>query len=163
MSLRLHELTLIHLKLRGHPADLARYAGLALQRSGHRSPTPAEISHNAQKSTDAIEWTNQDLAALNVIDTNRLTEDGAEGIALCYAHSIGGWIVKRRLERGESADWLLQNGSRYLALEVSGLIKGDCARRLKEKKAQVARCGLPVERLAVVVAFDRPAILAGTV
>jgi len=54
----------------------------------------------------------------------------------------------------------LRSESRWLALEVSGVALGDPSDRLNEKKKQVARCSLPAERLAVVVAFEQPAILA---
>jgi hypothetical protein len=50
--------------------------------------------------------------------------------------------------------------ARWLALEVSGVASGDSFDRLNEKKRQVSRCSLPAERLAVVVGFERPAILA---
>jgi len=85
---------------------------------------------------------------------------GAEALALIYASAKAGWVVKRRLQRGESADWPLSNDDDWLALEVSGVTAGGPAIRLKEKVKQVARCSLPVERLAVVVAFDRPLIMA---
>jgi hypothetical protein len=50
-----------------------------------------------------------------------------------------------------------------MAVEVSGTAAGDERARLEEKKRDVARCSLPVERLAVVVAFERPSIMAGSV
>jgi hypothetical protein len=107
-----------------------------------------------------IEWLWQDLAALDVNDSNRVTEDGAEAVALAYANSISGWVAKRRLQRGESADWLMRNETGFLALEVSGTVEGDPFARLQQKKQQVARCSLEAERLAVVVAFNRPLIMA---
>ena len=96
---------------------------------------------------------------------NRLTEDGAEALALLYANTNGGWIVKRRLQRGERADWLLyrDSGVDSLALEVSGTIEGNPSSRLEEKKKQVAACTLPALKLAVVVGFDRPVLMAGDV
>jgi hypothetical protein len=70
--------------------------------------------------------------------------------------------MKRRLQQKEHADWLLQNDKGWLALEVSGTAEGEPSTRLKEKKQQVGRCSLAAERLAVVVAFNRPTILAAT-
>jgi hypothetical protein len=122
----------------------------------------AEIDHNGHDTAE-IEWRFQDLAVLEVLDGNRITEDGAEGVALAYAHSTAGWVVKRRFQRSEGADWLLRNQGRWLALEVSGTIAGDPFARLADKRQQVARCTLPAdERLAIVVAFDRPSIVAGS-
>jgi len=97
---------------------------------------------------------------LEVFDRHRVTEDGAEAVALAYTHARDGWVVKRRLQRGESADWLLRRETGWLALEVSGTDAGDAAVRLEAKKQQVGLCTLPVERLAVVVAFNAPEILA---
>ena len=102
---------------------------------------------------------------LGVLDRNRVTEDGAEAVALTYVNSKAGWVVKRRMNRGESADWLLTTGTRSLALEVSGTTETNPLPRLREKRQQVGHCTLaddyPVDRLAVVVAFSGPMILAG--
>jgi len=162
MRLALDELRSVHPALRGDPIDLSRCGGLALQRSGHASPVRSSIDHDGHEGTADIEWAFQDLAILEVLDSNRVTEDGAEAIALAYANSNAGWVVKRRLQRGESADWLLQDGTGWLALEVRGTISGDPVARLEEKKRQVARCSLPAGRLAIVVAFDRPSIVAAS-
>lgn len=161
MRLMLHDLLLMHPRLRGHPTDYARCGALALQRSGHESPIRTEIDHDGSPSVAHIEWQTQDVSLLRVIDANRITEDGAEALALAYANLIGGWVVERRMRRGEYADWLLRQPNRRLALEVSGTIYRDERVILNEKIRQVAGCLLPVERLAIVVAFDRPLILAG--
>ena len=142
--------------------DYARCGGVALQRSGHFSPVEANTDHDGIGMAAEIEWLTQDLAQLDVSDANRVTEDGAEAVALSYAHSKSGWVVKRRLQRRESADWLLGIGPRWLALEVSGMASGNPHDRLKEKREQVSRCSLPAERLAVVVLFSTPTILAAT-
>lgn len=143
--------------------DLHRYGALALQRAGHASPVRTEVDHDGIEAPAEIEWLSQDLTLLEVLDSNRVTEDGAEAVALTYANSKAGWVVKRRLQRRESADWLMHNEVGWLALEVSGTIAGDSVARLKEKKEQVARCSLAADRLAIVVAFDRPLILAGSI
>jgi hypothetical protein len=163
MRLVLHELCSIHPALRGHPVDLFKYGALALQRAGHASPVRTEVDHDSLESTVDIEWLSQDLTPLEVLDSNRVTEDGAEAVALTYANSKAGWVVYRRLRRGESGDWLMHNEVGWLALEVSGTMAGNPVARLKEKKEQVARCTLPADRLAIVVAFDRPLIMAGSV
>jgi hypothetical protein len=161
MRLILHELLSMHPGLRGHPTDYARLGGLALQRSGHEPPVRTEIDHDGSPSVANVEWSTQDLALLKVMDANRITEDGAEALALTYANTSGGWVIERRMRRGEHADWLLRKPGRSLAVEISGTVDGDEHVRLRQKKTQVARCSLPVERLAIVVAFDRPLILAG--
>lgn len=161
MRLVLQDLCSIHPALRAHPVDLFKYGGLALQRAGHTSPVRTGIDHNGAQSTAEIEWLSQGLTLLDVLDSHRITEDGAEAVALSYTNSKAGWVMKRRLQRGESADWLLHSEAGWLVLEVSGMIAGDPLARLKEKKQQVARCSLPAERLAIVVAFDRPLIMAG--
>lgn len=161
MKLALHDLCSSHPALRGHPTDLAKCGGLALQRAGHSSPIRAEIIHDSLKASAEIEWVSQSLALLRVLDSHRVTEDGAEAVALAYVNSKAGWAVKRRLQRGESADWLMRNETGWLALEISGTTAGDPHARLEEKKEQVAQCSLPADRLAIVVAFDRPCIVAG--
>jgi hypothetical protein len=163
MKLSLHELLSVHVALRGHPIDYARSGALALTRAGHVSPIPTETEHDGRSGVAEIEWSGTDTMILGVVDEHRITEDGAEAVALAYAHSVGRWLVKRRIRRGEYADWLLQIEGRSLALEVSGTTTDDVRGRLQEKKSQVARCTLPATRMAVVVGFRRPMILAGTV
>jgi hypothetical protein len=163
MKLALHDLCLMHPKLQGDPTDLSKFGALALQRAGHVSPVQAGIDHSGLEASADIEWLSQDLALLEVLDGNRVTEDGAESVALVYVNTTEGWVVKRRLQRWERADWLLRNERGWLALEVSGMAAGDPFVRLKDKKLQVALCSLPAERLAIVVAFARPSIVAGSV
>lgn len=162
MTLTLHNLYLDHPKLRGHPTDYVKYAALALQRAGHISPVQANVEHDGEKSETHIDWPHHDLTGLGTMDGHRVTEDGAEAVALAYVHFKAAWVVKRRLQRGEKADWLLRNTTGWLAMEVSGTIAEDPQGRLVEKQRQVSLCSLPAERLAVVVAFSSPLILAGT-
>lgn len=163
MKLALHRLCEMHPKLRGQPTDLSVLGALALQREGHASPVPASFNHDGQSTTGEIEWLTQDMKPLEVLDTHRVTEDGAEAVALAYVHAKDGWVVKRRLNRGECADWLLSNEACWLALEVSGTAHGEPLARLEEKKCQVARCSLLADRLAIVVAFRSPSLFAGSV
>lgn len=162
MTLRLDDLYLYHAKLRGHPTDYAKCGAISLQRSSHISPVKADIDHDGEATSTQVLWSHQDATVFDVIDSNRLTEDGAEAVALSYVHFKAAWVVKRRLQRGESADWLLNNASGWLALEVSGTVSGDPLARLAEKKEQVSRCTLPAQRLAIVVAFNNPSILVST-
>jgi hypothetical protein len=162
MRLILHELQANHPRLNGHLLDYAKCGALALQRANHGSPVLADVDHDGLAATAEIEWIVQDLASLAVIDAHRVTEDGAEAVALAYAHVKAGWVIERRMQRWERADWLLVNGSSSLALEISGTADGDPAARLMEKRRQVSLCLSAQERLAVVVVFDRPAILAAS-
>lgn len=163
MKLALQDLSAIHQALRGNPTELARYGALALQRAGHVSPVRADIEHDGRAADASIEWHLQDWKVVSTLDQNRITEDGAEAVAISYAHGSGGWLVKRRLQRGEYADWLMQSNGRWLALEVSGTATGDAYARLRAKQEQVRQCTLQAERLAVVVGFAQPIILAGSV
>jgi hypothetical protein len=161
MKLSLNELCLIHAALRGHPVDFTKCGSLALQRSGHTSPVWVRVEDDGVKAWAEIDWHSQALALLDVLDEHRITEDGAEAVAISYVNGKAGWVVKRRLQRRESADWLLRNEAGWLALEVSGTVEGDPFARLNEKKRQVARCSLPAKLLAIVVVFARPTILVG--
>ncbi len=160
MRLALQELYAIHPALEGHPVDSCQCGALAFQRAGHTSPVLAAVVHDGVDATADIEWQIQDLTLLGVLDDRRLTEDGAEAVALAYVNCSAGWVVERRLRQGESADWLLRNEAGQLAVEVSGTASGDPFDRLREKRRQVARCTLPVQLLAIVVAFDGPLIVA---
>ena len=163
MKLELASILKIHPLLIGYPVDLAAMGGLALQRAGHTSPTSVNIEQEQENASGVINWSAQDLCLLKMTDANRITEDGAESVALIYAHAKDGWNVKRRLQRGESADWLMFNKSGWLALEVSGMISGDHAGRLSQKKEQISRSTIPATRLAIVVSFKDPLILVGSI
>lgn len=95
-------------------------------------------------------------------DRDRVTEDGAEAVALATVHRSRGWRVVRRLQRRHNADWLLeQTGeerSLRFALEVSGVGRGGIAGRLREKLEQVAKSPDVDERWAGVVGFEQPAV-----
>ena len=93
-------------------------------------------------------------------DDNRITEDGAEAVALAVAHRYRAWRVIRRMQREEHADWLLEDaregGRRLIALEVSGVNRGGLVARLSEKLAQVAKNTDVDQRWAGVIGFEEP-------
>ena len=93
-------------------------------------------------------------------DYNRITEDGAEAVALALAHRHRAWCVIRRMQREEHADWLLEDtrdGVRQtVALEISGVDRGSILGRISEKLAQVAKSADVDQRLASVVGFEEP-------
>jgi hypothetical protein len=163
MRLMLHHLCSMHPKLRRDPVDLSRFGALAMQRAGHKCPATAAVIHDGLETVAGIEWLAEDLSVLDGLDYNRVTELGAEAVALTYVNAKAGWVMKRRLQRGDHADWLMENEDGSMAVEVSGTVAGDPLGRLGEKKRQVAECSLPVYRLAVFVGFERPSILAGSV
>lgn len=128
---------------------------------------PARTIHDGEEAAAEIDWIPSEKGVLTVNDPDEVTEHGAEAIALAYVHVTAGWSLKRRLRRGESADWLLANKRRRLALEVSGTTGDDASNRFKQKLEQTGKCTLAKERLAIVVAFGGPVglplILVGTV
>lgn len=97
-------------------------------------------------------------------DINRVTEEGAEAIALALVASTRKWRVGRRLQstRGERADWLLKDPTgAHVLLEVGGTDEGELSAGLARKRQQVesspfaSRCALA----ACVVRFAEPRAL----
>lgn len=92
----------------------------------------------------------------------RVTEDGAEAVALVLVSAARGWTVEKRLQRWQSADWLLVTPEGDpVVLEVSGIDGAFDNGRLREKLRQVAGARFCEFRFASVVAFAGPeAVLA---
>ncbi len=154
---------------RAEEVELYRRRGaLALRRCGHAPGVTARVLNGAARSDATISWSSEldPEATLAVIDDQRLTEDGAEAIALAFVHGLSGWTVRRRVQREGSADWLLEDKprKRKMALEVSGTISDNAEGRLRIKLAQVGRVSEKgCVRAAVVVRFEEPRVLASTV
>ena len=146
------------------PPDMAGVmitrAALGLQRNKHSSGTALQMDVERAVLRCILAWPEADLRTAKQHDRNRITEDGAEAIALAVAHRIRGWCVRRRLQRGEYADWLLEyrggGKKRLVALEVSGVDCGSIADNLRKELAQVAKCTEGDERWAGVVGFEKP-------
>lgn len=86
-----------------------------------------------------------------------MTEDVAEAISLALVSVAHGWKVRRRLQRGESADWLLRDADENsVDLEVSGINAGSDSQRLQEKLEQVSRVTSAARRVACVVELRTP-------
>ena len=155
---RLHEM---HTRL---PADLAlvmvRRAALALQRNGHVSSVRVSLDLERVAISGQLSWQKVDSSIIDQHDPNRITEDGAEAVALAVAHQHREWRVVRRMQREEYADWLLEElreGKRQIvALEVSGVDRGAITKRLSEKRTQVAKSVDVDQRWAGVVGFEEP-------
>jgi hypothetical protein len=97
------------------------------------------------------------MSKIDQHDHNRITEDGAEAMALTLAHRHRAWRVVRRMQRRENADWLLEDArGDESALEVSGVDRGSIAARLSEKLKQVAKNADVDQRWASVVGFEEP-------
>jgi hypothetical protein len=163
MDIDLAELREMHPRL---PEDLALImatrAALGLQRNGHETPVAINLDLERVASRGTLVWPGADLATLGQHDHNRVTEDGAEAVALALAHRHRGWRIVRRLQREEHADWLLEEMSeearQVVALEVSGVDRGGITSRLAEKLDQVARSEDVDQRWAGVVGFQEPAV-----
>jgi hypothetical protein len=163
MDIDLADLREMHPRL---PEDLALVmigrAALSLQRNGHGSPVAVRLEVERAVTRGKLAWPGSDPDFLDQHDTNRLTEDGAEAIALALGHRARGWRIVRRLQQGESADWLLEESSagtpQRIALEVSGVARGSITARLTEKLKQVARSDSEDvdQQWAGVVGFEEP-------
>jgi hypothetical protein len=81
------------------------------------------------------------------------------------AYVAKGWVVRRRLQRGEFADWLLLDGDRRLvAMEISGIDAEDRGgRRLREKIGQVGKSAVTQLKAACVAEFRPPRVTLATV
>jgi hypothetical protein len=147
------------------PTDLALVlvgrAALALERNAHSSGVRISVDLERAPSTDMLSWPGADLSKLDQHDHNRITEDGAEAVALALAHRHRAWRVIRRMQREEHADWLLEDVResvrQIVALEISGVDRGGITARLSEKLAQVAKSADVDQRWAGVVGFEEPA------
>lgn len=144
------------------PADLALVmtgrAALALERGKHSQGVELTVDLEEKRSKAPLSWPPANMTAADQHDLNRITEDGAEAVALAIAHQCREWRVVRRMQREESADWLLRdpNGNQLVALEVSGVAQGSISARVAEKLAQVAGSLDVDQRWAGVVGFGKP-------
>jgi hypothetical protein len=137
--------------------DLAHKAALALQRR-HVPGVAAQVTVMAESHRPTLHWRNRDASDAQQLDQLRVTEDGAEAVALTLVNAMRGWVVLRRLQRGEHADWLLRDtmSRRLVALEVSGTDEGDGRARLAAKLSQVSETRAARIRAACVVGFLEP-------
>jgi hypothetical protein len=161
MEIDLAELCAMHPRL---PQDLALLlatrAALGFERHGHGTPLSIGLDIERAATRGLLAWPGRDLSDLEQHDYNRVTEDGAEAVALALAHRGRGWRIVRRMQREEYADWLLEQtegGPRQLvALEVSGVDRGGIGARLAKKLDQVARSSEVDQQWAGVVGFHEP-------
>lgn len=161
MDIDLAELREMHPLL---PEDLTLVmigrAALSLQKNGHGSPVNIRLDVDRTVTRGKLAWPGSDPAFLDQHDSKRLTEDGAEAIALALGSRARGWRVVRRMQQGESADWLLEDSgegtSQRIALEVSGVARGSITSRLTQKLKQVLQSEDVDQQWAGIVGFEEP-------
>ncbi len=161
MDLDLGKLREMHPRL---PFDLALAmvgrAALALERNAHTPGVRLFLDLERVLSSALLSWPRAELGRIDQHDHNRITEGGAEAVALALAHRYRSWRVIRRMQREEHADWLLEDireGVRQVvALEITGVDRGSIATRLSEKLAQVGKSADVDQRWAGVVGFEEP-------
>jgi hypothetical protein len=148
---------------RARASDLGLNGGLALQRKGHRPGVVLVVRSGPFAgpivlTSVEVRWRPVAAAANDVLDSRRITEDGAEAVALALVSRLYGWTVRRRLQQFESADWLLRDmNDNDVALEVSGINGQRQTRRINEKIDQVRKSVVAPNQAVCVVAFGPPA------
>lgn len=165
MHLDLSTLRLRHARLPISTAlEYAHRAALGLERAGHTPGCRIELDIEGHVAEGSLSWPERtDLRDLALLDAQRVTEDAAEALGLLVVNEAQRWCVVRRLQRYESADWLLARGAaggeETLALELSGKAAGDLQPRLRDKLEQVSSCPLGDWKAAVVVGLAAPEVL----
>lgn len=121
-------------------AEYEYRAAVGLGRHGHRSGASLAATIENEPRVANVHWTAETTTGGEQLDRQRVTEDAAEAVTLALVHVACGWVVRRRLQRGERADWLLVDSDRqHVALEVSGTDQADDGRRLRDKLQQVSQ------------------------
>lgn len=93
-------------------ADRAHCAAVGLGRHGHAPGASMAAKLDTEEHQTFLHWAVAPAAHAAQLDPNRVTEDAAEAVALALVSVARGWVVKRRLARGEAADWLLSDAER---------------------------------------------------
>jgi hypothetical protein len=133
-------------------------AAIALRRRQHEPGVTLAVAIESTTGSALLRWRPVPAGDEEQLDRHRITEDGAEAVALALVHVAQGWVGLRRLQRGESADWLLKDrDDRRIALEVSGVDGPHDSQRLADKLEQVIRATFADVKSACVVAFLTPA------
>jgi hypothetical protein len=101
-------------------ADCVHKSAVGLARHGHRPGVTLDIAFDGRRERRALYWPADSGANGDQLDVHRVTEDTAEAIALALVNVVRGWVVRRRAQREECADWLLLDTNNHLiALEVA--------------------------------------------
>lgn len=138
-------------------AEYGHRAGIGLERHHHVSGVALATLIESESPKASLHWNRSLFGDIEQLDQHRTTEDAAEAVALALVHVARGWVVRRRLQRGEFADWLLQDPEAGLvALEVSGIGEGEDSDRLRVKLQQVCRVTIADRRAACIVELEAP-------
>lgn len=138
-------------------AEYGYRAAIGLERHQHEPGVGLAAWVESQPVEASLHWVRSSPSGALQLDRHRVTEDAAEAIALALVHMARGWVVRRRLQRGESADWLLMDTqARLVALEVSGVDEGSLSERFRVKIKQVRRARVAKQRAACVVELSAP-------
>ena len=138
-------------------AEYGYRAALGLERHRHEPGVSLATLIESKAREASLHWARTASGGEEQLDRHRITEDAAEAITLALVHAARGWVARRRLQRGESADWLLRDGNaRLVALEVSGVDQGDDSERLRVKLEQVRGATVASLRAACVVELSSP-------
>jgi hypothetical protein len=159
MDLHLGRLKEMHPFLSASTAsEYAFRAATGLARHGHVPGAALKIWLGSRHHEGRLHWSATASMGGRVLDYHRVTEDAAEAITLALVSVAHGWVVRRRLQRGEFADWLLaDNEDNGIALEISGIDDIDVGqRRLREKLAQVKRSSAAATKGVCVVELRPP-------
>lgn len=144
-------------------AEYAHRAAIGLERHDHKPGVSLVTRIESETPAASLHWIASVFGDIDQLDRHRITEDAAEGVTLALVSVALGWVVKRRMQRGESADWLLQDPeSRLVALEVSGIDAGDDSGRLRDKLEQVRHAMIASHRVACVVELAPPRATVAT-
>ena len=144
-------------------AEYGHRAALGLERHRHESGVVLKSRFHRGSREDTLHWVGSAPGDLDQLGRHRITEDAAEAIALAFVRMSLGWVVRRRLQRGEFADWLLRDAEAGLvALEVSGVDYDGDYDRLRIKIEQVRRATAAAERAACVIELSGPRAIMAT-
>jgi hypothetical protein len=149
--------------LRAESAEpLAFRAVIALQRR-HHPDVELSGTMRGKDLREALKWKERPAQLAQMEDFNRVTEEGAEALALALSGRRCGWRVKRRLQSrlSEGADWLMVSGTGNVIIEVSGTDAGDLEVLYRRKVSQAQGASWPngTARAACVVRFVEPKVL----
>ena len=110
MDINLADLREMHPRLTSqHFRGLVGHASLALERNSHKPGVKLALELQGAATYGVLSWPNAKTINIDMHDRNRVTEDGAEAVALAVAHRHHGWQVVRRVQQGNHADWLLED------------------------------------------------------
>ena len=144
-------------------APLAHRAAVALERR-HRPGVRLTGALRGAALDEELQWRPRSAEAAAYEDVNRVTEEGAEAIALSLACSRCSWRVERRLQSrlAEGADWLMRDVTTgaSVVLEVGGTDVQDRAALLGRKIEQARRSPFAAYATpaACVVRFLEPSV-----